>query len=123
MFINLLKKHKQLLLFCINGGIMTLIHLSIYYLLWQVNSNLFVNNMIAFLFAFSVNYFSQLIIFSTKTSVYVFLKYFLSQLVLQSINGVILNIFSQVHLIFLMICIQTYTSYMLNKKIVFISNK
>ncbi len=123
MFINLLKKHKQIILFCINGGLITLIHLSVYYLLWQISKNLFINNMIAFFIAFSINYFSQLFIFNVKTDSYVFLKYFISQLVLQLINSVILNIFSQVHLIFLIICIQTYISYMLNKKIVFISNR
>lgn len=119
MLVNSIKNNQQFILFVINGLFITGIHLSIYYLLSKENTNLFINNMCGFIVAFVVNYFAQLKIFKAKTTGYTFIKYFGWQLVIQGINGVILNIFSQVHLILILICIQTYASFMLNKKWVF----
>lgn len=123
MLIDIVQKtqqNKQPILFIANGIIISGLHLGIYYIcakFWM--DDLLIANMIAFLCAFSVNFISQSFIFNKRMSYFSFSKYFLSQLVVQSVNGVLLKFFSQIHLIWLFMCIQAYVTYWINKKIIF----
>ena len=119
MLTSLLQKNKQPLMFFANGVFITGIHLACYYGLYQIYKDLFTINLISFCVAFTVNYFSQLLIFSKKSSYYVLSKYFISQLVFQLINSVLLKIFSHVHLILILMCIQAYITYLVNKHCIF----